>query len=189
MGSKKNSSSVRFLIWALVAAATVVVPNYLAPKPNEESWLFFDGVCNLCDGFVNFVADHDPERKIKFGAIQRHQELMTKHGAGQYAEGGDEYLTTVVLIQGGHVHVRSAAALRTLAALEQPWRALSVLYLIPAPIRDLGYRLVGKYRYAMFGHTDECRVPSGSFKSRFLEYDPAQDGDPDGQENIFQQKI
>ena len=39
---------------ALVAA--VAMPWYLQPPDTVESWLMFDGVCNLCDGFINFVA-------------------------------------------------------------------------------------------------------------------------------------
>ena len=41
----------------------------------------FDGVCNLCDGFVNFVADHDSDRLVKFGAQQKHMELLKRAGA------------------------------------------------------------------------------------------------------------
>ena len=32
-----------------------IVPQYMQPPAGVESWLMFDGVCNLCDGFVNFV--------------------------------------------------------------------------------------------------------------------------------------
>jgi predicted DCC family thiol-disulfide oxidoreductase YuxK len=32
--------------------------------------VLFDGVCNLCDGFVNFVFGRDTERKIVFAPLQ-----------------------------------------------------------------------------------------------------------------------
>ena len=134
--------------------------------------MFFDGVCNLCDGFVNFLADHDPQENIKFGAIQRHKDLLEKHNAGQYAEGGAEELSTMVFIQGDQVHVRSSAALRALAMMESPWRMLSVFILIPTPLRDLGYKLVARYRYIVFGKSETCRLPTERFKRRFLDYVP-----------------
>ena len=67
-----------------------------------------------------------------------------------------------------------------MAALAWPWRILSVLYVIPRPIRDVGYRIVAHYRYAIFGHADECRAPSQAFQARFLEYD-----NNEGQDNVL----
>merc|ERR1719440_202087 len=132
--------------------------------------LFFDGVCNLCDGFVNLVADNDSEQRVIFGAIQKHQELLASLGAGKYAEGGSEALTTMILIQGDQVHVRSTAALRTLALLDQPWRSFSIFLLLPAPIRDFAYSIVGANRYRLFGQVDSCRAPTPRFEERFIEH-------------------
>ena len=170
----------RLVIVASIAWAIYYFPTALQPKsPDSRSMLFFDGVCNLCDGFVNFVADHDARRRVQFGALHRHRDLLVHHGAGRYAEGGEEALSTLVLVQDGDVYVRSAAALRVLAMVDGPWSGLAALYALPAPVRDLGYKLVARYRYAVFGRSETCRVPSGDFKSRFIEYDgPADDGAP-----------
>merc|ERR1712217_167929 len=140
-----------------------------------ETWLFFDGVCNLCDGFVNFVYHGDSQGNVRFGALQKHKELLEQNGAGRYAEGGEEALSTVVVVQGSEVYVRSSAALRVLAAMDQPWRTLSAFAVIPVPLRDAVYRFVAHHRYSVFGHKDQCMVPSGDFKRRFLEYDPSED--------------
>ncbi len=56
----------------------------LQPSEGVETWLFFDGVCNLCDGFVNFVHMSDSRGRVRFGAIQKHKDLLVKHGAGRY---------------------------------------------------------------------------------------------------------
>jgi hypothetical protein len=50
-----------------ICACCALVPKALEPPSDVESWLMFDGVCNLCDGFINFVADHDELRRVKFG--------------------------------------------------------------------------------------------------------------------------
>mmetsp|Transcript_8176 Transcript_8176/g.11387 ORF Transcript_8176/g.11387 Transcript_8176/m.11387 type:complete len:164 (+) Transcript_8176:142-633(+) len=138
-------------------------------------YFFFDGVCNLCDGFINLVADYDSQAKVKFGAIQRHSELMQSYGAGRYAIGGEEELSTLVLILDGQVFVRSEAALRTMALLDSPLKYLSVFICLPRPIRDLGYKLVAKYRYSIFGQTETCRPPTPKFQQRFLDYTGPQD--------------
>jgi len=159
-------------VLALSVAAYFVPPSLHAP-PDAETWLFFDGVCNLCDGFVNFVADGDSSGRVKFGALQRHKELLVKHGAQRYAEGGEEALTTVVVIQAGNIYVRSEAALRVLAQMDQPWRSLSLFHILPVFLRDEAYKLVARNRYWVFGKADNCRVPTERFKARFLDYVPS----------------
>ena len=167
---------VKSAVLAALGAIFVFTPTTLQPE-TDQTWLFFDGVCNLCDGFVNFVADFESPQRVKFGAIQRHGDLLRFHGAGQYAEGGAEALTTVVLVQDGAVYTRSDAALRVFALLDAPARYVAAFHLLPAPLRDAGYKLVAKYRYKMFGQVESCREPTPKFQSRFLDYEPA-DGDP-----------
>ena len=166
---------VKSAVLAALGAIFVFTPTTLQPE-TDQTWLFFDGVCNLCDGFVNFVADFESPQRVKFGAIQRHGELLEYSGAGQYAEGGSEALTTVVLVQDGRIFVRSTAALRVIAMLDFPWNSLSAFILLPTPVRDAAYKLVAKHRYAVFGQVGECRAPTERFQSRFLDHDPAAAG-------------
>mmetsp|Transcript_28262 Transcript_28262/g.87443 ORF Transcript_28262/g.87443 Transcript_28262/m.87443 type:complete len:187 (+) Transcript_28262:1093-1653(+) len=169
-------------MWLLVLLGCVVVlavfvygaltaAPRLEPAPGTESLLFFDGVCNLCHGFVNFVANHDDKQHVRFGTIQGHAELMRSKGAGRYAEGGAEALSTLVLIQGDDVFVRSDAALRVAALLPPPAKYLAAFHVLPAPLRDAGYRLVTKYRYKIFGEAESRRLPTERFKSRFIDYE------------------
>ena len=142
------------------------VPQYMQPPAGVESWLMFDGVCNLCDGFVNFVADGDgapPSNRVRFGAQQKHMELLERVGA-------PTDLSTLILIQGDRHYLYSTAALRTLAVMSYPWKGLAAFALVPAPVRDWVYKLVATHRYLIFGKTDECRVPSPEFRRRFIEY-------------------
>ena len=156
----------QIVIVAILVVVAIVyhVPSTLLPPEGTESWLFFDGVCNLCDGFVNFVADGDSARNVRFGPIQKHTELLEQRGA-------PTDLSTVVLVQGDRFYTQSTAALRTLAQMDQPWRSLSAAYIIPAPLRDFAYGVIGRNRYRMFGKQATCRKPSGAFKSRFLGHE------------------
>lgn len=170
---------VTILTCGAILGTLLVVPTTIEAKPGTETILFFDGICNLCDGFVGFVADNDSEKRVKFGAIQRHKDLMIFHGAGRYAEGGEEALTTLVLVQDGNVHVRSDAALRTAALLDSPARYLAAFHILPAPLRDAGYKLVAKYRYKLFGEVETCREPTPRFQSRFLDYEAKEEDGPE----------
>eukprot|EP00936_MAST-01D_sp_MAST-1D-sp1_P002503 g2503.t1 len=152
------------LTLAVIVGIIYHVPPTLLPPEGTPTWLFFDGVCNLCDGFVNFVADGDSARNVRFGAIQKHTELLEQRGA-------PTDLSTVVLVQGDHFYTQSTAALRTLAQMDQPWRSLSALHVIPPAVRDFAYGVIARNRYRMFGKQATCRKPSGAFKSRFLEHE------------------
>ena len=152
--------------------AAVTVPAALRPAEGVDTVLFFDGVCNLCDGFVNFVADHDSSRRVRFGAIQRHADALHRAGAGRYAEGGAEALSTLVVIQDDVFYVRSDAALRVIALLDAPFCYVAAFHALPAALRDAGYRLVARHRYKLFGASDTCRAPTERFKSRFIDYEP-----------------
>ena len=167
------------LRWAAAVAAlaalyaAVTVPAALRPAEGVDTVLFFDGVCNLCDGFVNFVADHDSARRVRFGAIQRHADALHRAGAGRYAEGGAEALSTLVVTQGDDAfYLRSDAALRVIALLDAPFCYVAAFHALPAALRDAGYRLVARHRYKLFGASDTCRAPTERFKSRFVEYEP-----------------
>jgi len=127
--------------------------------------VFFDGVCNLCNRFVDFLIRHDSHHRLYFASLQspRGQAARTRVGDS----GADP--ESIVLRHHGNTYVRSGAAIRTIALLGGGWRLYRVLLVIPSPIRDVVYRLVARYRYPWFGRRDTCRVPSPAERSRFLE--------------------
>jgi len=48
---------------------------------NASSVLLFDGVCNLCNGFVQFIVKRDPKAKIQFASLQSAvaKSILRKH--------------------------------------------------------------------------------------------------------------
>jgi predicted DCC family thiol-disulfide oxidoreductase YuxK len=54
----------------------------MGDKGNENAVILFDGVCNLCNGAINFIIDRDKDRKFKFTSLQSEpgQELLQKFG-------------------------------------------------------------------------------------------------------------
>ena len=76
--------------------------------------------------------------------------------------------STVVLIDGDKVHLRSTAVLRALAALGGVWRGVLLLLIIPRPLRDTIYTFIARRRYRWFGRTELCVVPEPGWQDRFL---------------------
>mgnify|MGYP006095827927 CR=1 FL=1 len=154
----------------LIGIMVAIVPNTITPPGGTRSVLMYDGVCNLCNGFVNFVADHDSEKKVIFGPQQKYMDMLETRGA-------PTDLSTLVLIQGDEYYLYSSAALRTFALMDEPYRSLSAAHAIPEFIRDWVYKLVARNRYWIFGQSEKCRVSNEEFRSRFLGYEKMEDED------------
>ncbi len=126
--------------------------------------ILFDGVCNLCNGYVNFVIDRDPESVFKFGSLQSEagRAYLRKFGMPE-----DE-IKTIVLVDGDRFFVRSSAVVRIAKHLPFPWKIAWLGVIVPAPLRDVFYDLVAKNRYRWFGQSDQCRVPTPELRERFI---------------------
>ncbi len=131
----------------------------------RQPLLLFDGVCNLCNGAVNFVIDHDRDGRVAFAPLQSPLGAQVAAAAG-VAPGA---MSTMILVDGGEAHVRSDAALRLARYLGFPWSLLRALRLVPRPLRDAAYGIVARHRYRWFGRSDTCRVPTPEIRARFVD--------------------
>lgn len=132
---------------------------------SRHAILLFDGVCNLCNGFVNFVIDNDPEGYFQLGALQSEAARPYLDAFEQDLQG----LDTVVLIENGKLYTRSSAALRVLRRLAMPWPLFYGFIVVPKFIRDRIYDVVASQRYQWFGQRDSCRRPTPELQQHFLE--------------------
>ena len=134
---------------------------------SKHAVVLFDGVCNLCNGAVNFIIDRDPDAYFRFAPLQSDvaQRLLTETDAA------DATLDTIVLVEDGTAYVRSTAALRIARRLSGPWPLLYAFLVVPRPLRDAVYDWIAEHRYRWFGRREECRLPTPDLKDRFLEYE------------------
>ncbi|KAA3622239.1 MAG: thiol-disulfide oxidoreductase DCC family protein [Bacteroidetes bacterium] len=127
--------------------------------------VLFDGVCNLCNGSVQFVLKRDKKGIFKFASLQSDfgQNILTKYGLPT-----DDY-NSFVLVEGDRIFTRSTAALRVTRHLDGLWKFLYSFMIIPAPIRDAVYGIIARNRYRMFGKREACMIPQPEWKARFLD--------------------
>ncbi|RSK23903.1 thiol-disulfide oxidoreductase DCC family protein [Hymenobacter metallilatus] len=133
--------------------------------PDMSAIILFDGVCNLCNGFVQFVIRHDAAGRFRFAALQSvaGQALLQRHRLPTPPEPD-----SVVLLMAGQAYTHSAAALGILQHLPG-WRWLARLgQMFPRPLRDAVYRLIARHRYRWFGRQDACWLPTPELRARFL---------------------
>ncbi|DBA78731.1 TPA: hypothetical protein ACH3X1_008641 [Trebouxia sp. C0004] len=133
---------------------------------DDRPVILFDGVCNLCNGAVNFLLDWDKKGQYRLAALQSKAGSDLLQQAGR--KPGD--LSSVVLVEPGHAYVKSEAVLRIGRRLNTPFYVLGSIGLpVPSFIRDAAYDLVAKTRYKVFGKTESCRMCDPSFRERFIE--------------------
>lgn len=135
------------------------------PVPEESPIVLFDGVCNLCNGFVQFLVPRDTDERLYFASLQSDvgQELLATHGLPT-----DE-LESVVLVEGEECYVKSAAVIRIASIIGGIYTLLAPFRFVPRPIRDWVYELVAANRYRLFGKKEQCLMPTGDVQQRFLE--------------------
>jgi len=131
----------------------------------EQAIIFFDGVCNLCNGAVQFVIQRDSNAYFKFASLQslKAREVLPKYGIDPAG------LESILLLESGKLLKKSTAALSISRKLSGIWPVLVILKIIPPFIRDFVYDWIAKNRYQWFGKRDECMVPSPEMHARFLE--------------------
>ncbi len=127
--------------------------------------IFFDGVCNLCNGYVNFMLKRDRRGRFRFASLQGRTAGArlrdTLSATGDFA--------SIILLDEQGIHTKSAAVLRVLTGLGGPWRLLRPLHLLPSGLLDALYDFVAARRYRWYGRRETCRVPTASERGRLLE--------------------
>jgi predicted DCC family thiol-disulfide oxidoreductase YuxK len=124
--------------------------------------VFFDGVCGLCNHFVDFIIKYDREKKLYFSPLQG--GFIKKTQAGPFSN-----QETIVFLKENQVYIKSRAIIEIIASLGTFWVFFKIFLLIPPFIRDFFYHVIAKNRYSLFGKNTQCRMPTEKEKNQFLE--------------------
>jgi predicted DCC family thiol-disulfide oxidoreductase YuxK len=128
----------------------------------QRNVIFFDGICHLCNGFVDAIISRDPGHHYLFAPLQGStaEDLLPPEDRKK--------LDTVIYFEAGKLYHRSAAILKIVSGLGGVYKLLAIAWIIPSPLRDILYSYVAKNRYNWFGERDFCRLPTPSEKAYLL---------------------
>ena len=126
--------------------------------------LLFDGHCNLCNAWVQYIVKRDSSSTIRFASLQSGagRRLLEEHKIDE------NYIESLVFLEEEKFSVSSSAALRTLSYFDGWEWHLKLLTTVPRPLRDAVYRFIAKNRYKWFGRREQCMVPTVELSKRFL---------------------
>ena len=131
---------------------------------SNSNIILFDGVCNFCNFWVNFIMKRDVKKKFKFASLQSEAgiRLSEKYSVKK------EDIDSVILIEDDKYFIKSEAVLKIVKELTLSWRMLHCLKIFPLFLRNFVYDVLAKNRYILFGKKDSCRIPTEEEKSRFI---------------------
>ncbi|RZL44457.1 MAG: DUF393 domain-containing protein [Pedobacter sp.] len=127
--------------------------------------ILFDGLCNLCNGAVQFTIKRDKQNLFRFASLQ------SDYAAEKIAPFNitAENLESFILLENNKVYLRSTAALRVAKKLNGLWPLLYGFIIVPRFIRDAVYNYIAKNRYKWWGKQETCWVPTPALKNKFYD--------------------
>jgi predicted DCC family thiol-disulfide oxidoreductase YuxK len=149
-----------------------VVISRLAPSPAPGGPIvLYDGVCGLCNRYVDFILRRDHRERFRFASLQGAfgQRALATHGLPAEGDPSSIVLLESPGLPAERARVRSDAVLAVLTQLGGAWTLMAVFRLVPRFLRDAAYAFVARIRYQVFGRLEACPLPSASNRSRFLD--------------------
>lgn len=132
---------------------------------SQTTIVVFDGVCNLCNGAVDFILTNDRTESTRFASFQSDvgRNLLSSYGVIEAPE-------TIYVVSRGRLLRESDAVLALSSLMQQRWMRVAgrLAYVVPRAVRDILYRWVARNRYRWFGKREHCRLPRPSELDRFL---------------------
>ena len=124
--------------------------------------ILFDGVCGLCNLWVDFILKRDRKDVFRFAPLQ-----------GEFANQIDpktsQSLDSVVYLVSGKRYYRTGAILRILRDLGGIWSIVWLFWIVPYFLRDPLYALLARNRYRIFGKREVCRLSKPHERHKFIE--------------------
>ncbi|MEJ1221810.1 thiol-disulfide oxidoreductase DCC family protein [Sediminicola sp. 1XM1-17] len=128
--------------------------------------ILFDGVCNLCNGAIQFIIKHDKHDQFRYAPLQSATGM--KYLQQRHIDTTN--IDSIILIEPGVAYyTKATAALKIGQDFGGAWKLLQVLEWIPVSISNFVYDIVAKNRYKWFGKKEDCMIPTPELKAKFLD--------------------
>ncbi len=136
----------------------------MIPLPQDKKIIVFDGVCNLCNHWVQFVIARDIKDQFRFVALQSDlgKQIIDHLKV-------NKSLDSIILYEPGVAYFYKSEAVLEICNTLGGWLVLvNVFNVIPQSLQDKLYDYVANNRYRWYGKNEQCMVPTPKIKSKFL---------------------
>ena len=121
---------------------------------SERDFLLLDGDCGLCHRLATFI-----DKRLANGRDLAYRPIASEDAQTLIATFPQKQqdADSVYLFRNGKSYIRSAAAIRCVLYMKWYYSMwFPILWIIPLPLRNIGYRIIAKYRHRFFKKTDSC---------------------------------
>ena len=125
--------------------------------------VYYDGICNLCNGAVAFLLRADKAGVLHYASLQ------SKYARRELGNLNTLPYLSVYFKDGDLLSSQSSAVIGIAGSLPWPWKAAVIFKVLPIGLRDAIYRWIASHRYQWFGKRESCLLPKPEWKKRFLE--------------------
>ena len=142
-----------------------MIASFLAKTGEHKKIILFDGVCNLCNGAVQFIIKHDKKDIFRFVALQSDLgiEICNYIGIDRTK------IDSIILYNPGVAYYyKSSAVLEIGNELGGIYSLVSIFKILPERIRNYIYDYIAKNRYKWYGKKESCMIPTPELKTKFL---------------------
>ncbi len=131
---------------------------------DQKPIVFFDGICNLCNGAVQFLLKRDKTEQFLFASLQSDaaKYILLQYNVKKIK------MDSIILTEDGQVYDKSTAILKICKYLSWPWSIMTVARVLPLSFRDKIYDYIAKHRYKWFGTKNTCTMMLPEYKNRFI---------------------
>jgi len=130
----------------------------------DTTTVYYDGECGLCSRAMRFIAEEDTLDSLKMYSLQGSKGQKALRLAGL----NPSSLDSILVERNGHFFNRSSAVIEICAALGGVWGLAGLGYFFPLRARDALYDLVAQKRYAVFGKSGVCEIPSPALRRKLF---------------------
>tara|TARA_Y100000991_G_C21903290_1_gene319073 strand:- start:179 stop:550 length:372 start_codon:yes stop_codon:yes gene_type:complete len=121
----------------------------------EQTILYYDGLCVLCNKSIRFIIDRDRKNQFKIGLLDAFKS--------------EDKQDSVILVHKGIKYNYSSAVIKSLILLGGIYKLAFLLFILPKSLRDFLYKIIAKNRYKWFGKHNTCPKLPEKWKKRFIE--------------------
>ena len=132
----------------------IVINNF--DNSQQRTIVLFDGVCNSCNFFVNFILRYDRKNQFLFSSLQSSAAQSLIQNKSAFTES----MNTIFVISEHSMFTSSTAIFKIFGLLGYPWNIMLIFSLLPKSLTDFVYNMIAKNRYRLFGKRQSCRIPS-----------------------------
>lgn len=128
--------------------------------PVNQTILFYDGYCALCNKCVYLALKNTYKHTIYFAP------LHSAHAAKVILNAKNT--NSIVLMHNNKLYYKSKAVFKLIKLLHPKLRLFLVFSFLPLSLTDFFYKIVAKYRFKLYAKYTNCPVPPAIYKHLFL---------------------